>query len=415
VPDEIRQALAFAQRALSGKILAATLRTVRDLDIAQESTADAFLLALQSWPGSGVPRSVEAWLITAAKRRAVDRIRHAKVARSALLQMAGGWSGVVPGADGIAEAAVVGDDELRLVVLCCDPRITVADQVCLTLRLACGVSTAAIAAAYGIRTPTIAARLTRAKAKLAAAGPQLDLPDDATVDARLPAVAQVVLLAFTLGHTAGDGPALTDEDLADRAQYLASVLHALRPANPSIAGLLGLILLTRGRAAGRFDAAGEQVLLADADRRRWDHRQIDRGLRLLHPFAADTAAQIADPIVLRALISAEHSRARSYADTNWSRVIDLYDRLLTVDPALTAAVGRAVAIAQMYGAAAGLADLDGLLAVGGLESYPYAFAARARLLGELGRPEEAAAEWRRASATARTDAERAYFDSSCAT
>ena len=397
---------ARARRELSGRVLAATLRSVRDLDIAEESTADAFLLALQTWPTSGIPASVEAWLVTAARHRAVDRIRRAQVARRSLVKLAGGWSGVSAAAHEIGEAATVGDDELRMVVLCCDPRISAADQVALTLRLACGVSTAGIAAAHGLSTPTMAARLTRAKARLAAAGPHLDLPDDATVDARLPVVARVVHLAFTLGHTAGDGVELSDEDLADRAQYLAGVLHALRPGWPAGAALLALILLTRARAAGRRGDNGDQVPLEEVDRSRWDRAQIDAGVALL---ALAWTADEYDPMVLQAAIAAEHSTAARFADTEWARVVMLYSRLLAVDPSSGFALGRSVAVSYSAGPTAGLSDLDGVLALGGLTKYPYAFAARGQMLDRLGRRSEAAGEWARAAALARTIAEREYF------
>ncbi len=397
---------ARARRELSGRVLAATLRSVRDLDIAEESTADAFLLALQSWPSTGIPASVEAWLVTAARRRAVDRIRRAQVARRSLVTLAGGWSGVSGAADVVAEAAVVGDDELRMVVLCCDPRLAVPDQVALTLRLACGVSTAAIAAAHGVPTPTMAARLTRAKARLASSGPMLELPDDATVDIRLPAVAKVVHLAFTLGHTAGDGVALTDEDLADRAQYLAGVLHALRPAAAPLAALLALILLTRARAAGRFDLAGDQVSLEDADRTLWDRALIRVGTALLAPAMAKAGG---DPLVLQAAIAAEHSTARSFETTNWERVVTLYSWLLSVDPSPGFALGRCIALSYLTGPAAGLADLDEVLATGALGRYPYAPAARAQMLERLDRLGEAREDWLRAAQLARTDGERTFF------
>ena len=387
-------------------MLAATLRSVRDLDIAEESTADAFLLALQSWPRSGIPESVEAWLITAARRRAVDRVRRAQVARRHLVTLAGGWSGVTSGSDAAAEAAVVGDDELRMVVLCCDPQLPVPDQVALTLRLACGVSTAAIAAAHQVPTATMAARLTRAKARLAAAGPRLDLPDDATVDARLPAVAEVVHLAFTLGHTAGSGDDLADDDLADRAQYLAGVLHALRPASPTFTGLLALVVLTRARSGGRITDGGEQVALEDVDRGRWDRALVDRGLHLL---AGVKPEHHGDPMVLQAAIAAEHSRAPSLDGTDWARVVALYSQLLAVDPSPGFALGRCVALSYLSGPAAGLADLDEVLALGLLDRYPYAPAARAQLLDRLDRKAEARTYWESAAALARTSAERTYF------
>lgn len=411
ISADVADVAARARRELSGRVLAATLRSVHDLDIAEESTADAFLLALQHWPSSGIPASVEAWLITAARRRAIDRVRRAQVARRAMVTLAGGWSGVTGGSDDVAEAAVLGDDELRMVVLCCDPQLPQPDQVALTLRLACGVSTAAIAAAHQIPTPTMAARLTRAKARLAAAGPRLDLPDDATVDARLPAVAQVVHLAFTLGHTAGSGDALADDDLADRAQYLAGVLHAFRPASATFTGLLALILLTRARSGGRLTGGGAQLALEDVDRGRWDRALLDRGLDLLGRVPPEHHGE---PMVLQAAIAAEHSRAPSWAGTDWARVVALYSQLLVVDPSPGFALGRCVALSYLSGPAAGLADLDEVLALGLLDRYPYAPAARAQLLERLGRGVEARAHWQRAAALARTSAERTYFEARAA-
>jgi RNA polymerase sigma-70 factor (ECF subfamily) len=388
-------------------VLAVTLRSVRDLDIAEESTADAFLLALQTWPDRGVPESVEAWLITAARRRAIDRIRAAQAARRALIRSAGGLRQVDP-ADVSTEVGVIGDEDLRLVVLCCDPRIGRADQAALTLRLACGVPTAAIAAVFLVSEPTMAARLTRAKKRLAAAGPDLDLPDDATVDARLPTVLRVVYLAFTLGHTAGAGTDLIDDDLADRAQYLATALRVLRPADPEFTGLLALIVLTRARAGGRLDDDGQQVLLADVDRHRWDREQIRRGLRLTRAALAGSRDHLG-PMAVQAAIAAEHAVAPSLAATNWRRVVDLYGALLSVEPSPTLAVGRCVAIAHLSGPAVGLRDLDDVLALGGLDRYPYAHAARATLLDDLGRPEESRAAWLAAAGLARTRAERDFF------
>ncbi len=406
VPAAVAEAAARAQRELSGRVLAITLRSVRDLDIAEEATADAFVLALQTWPERGVPASVEAWLVTAAKRRAIDRIRSAQAARRALLRTAGGLRAVAEAADVSTEVGVIGDEDLRLVVLCCDPRISVDDQIALTLRLACGVPTPAVAAAFLVPEPTMAARLTRAKKRLAVAGPALDLPDDATVDARLPAVRRVVYLAFTLGHTAGSGELLTDDDLADRAQYLATALQALRPGDAEFRGLLALILLTRARGGGRWDDAGHQVLLHDADRARWDAQLISRGLAL-----AKTAPSGSEPgpMALQAAIAAEHARARSSESTDWARIVALYGSLLQREPSATVAVGRSVAIGHLAGPAQGLADLDEVLALGALERYPYAFGARAHLLERLGRIEEAREQWARAAAVARTVAERDYF------
>jgi RNA polymerase sigma-70 factor (ECF subfamily) len=257
----------------------------------------------------------------------------------------------------------------------------------------------------------MAARLTRAKARLARAGPALDLPDDATVDARLPAVRRAVHLTFTLGHTAAGGTDLVDDELADRAQYLAGVLRALRPDDPEFTGLLSLILLTRARGPGRIADDGSQVLLEDADRSRWDRSLIDRGVALLRIALATAERQGTDPgpMTLQAAISAEHSTAPRFAATDWPRLLALYDALLTADPSPTLAIGRSIVLSYLIGPGAGLADLDEVVAVGGLDRYPYAHAARAQMLARLGRSAEADGAWRAAAVRARSDAERTFF------
>jgi RNA polymerase sigma-70 factor (ECF subfamily) len=350
-------------------------------------------------------------LVTAARRGAIDRIRSAQAARRALIRTAGGLRSAGDAADLSTEVGVIGDEDLRLVVLCCDPRISVTDQLALTLRLACGVPTAAIAAAFLIPEPSMAARLTRAKKKLAAAGPALDLPDDATVDARLPAVRKVVYLAFTLGHTAGAGSELVDDDLADRAQYLARTLSVLRPGDAEFRGLLALILLTRARAGGRFDDQGAQVLLDDVDRGRWDRAKIADGLTVLAATAPDGANSVVDPgpMVLQAAIAAEHAIAASFERTNWRRIVELYGQLLRVEPTPTIALGRCVAMSHLLGPEQGLADLDEVIGLGGLARYPYAFGARAQMLDRLGRHADAARDWASAARLARTAAERDFF------
>ena len=405
------RAAATARRELSGRVLAATFGSVHDLDVAEEATAEAFLLAVTHWPGSGVPASMQAWLITVARRRALDRLRRARVARTALAHHPPQLDSVAGSpADAGAEAPLVADDELRLAVLCCDPRLAHQDQIALTLRLACGVSTAGIAAGFGIGTPTMAARLTRARARLARDGSPFELPDEATVDARLPQVASVIHLAFGLGHTRREGMDLVDNELSDHARYLAETLHRLRPPRPEFGALLALIRLTSARAAGRFDGAGNQVLLADADRSRWDPAQLARGLEL-----ADRvwATGYRGTLAVQAAIAAEHARAPSFAGTDWAAVVDFYGQLLSVDPAPIHALGRCLARSYLFGPEVGLADLDEVLSLTGvgqtLRADPYAHAARAQLLDRAGRSDQAAPCWREAAQRARTGAERDFF------
>lgn len=396
-------AAADAHRRYWGRVLGATLRLARDVDIAEEATADAFMLALQSWPTAGVPASVEAWLLTAARRRAIDRLRRVAAWRERLATIAVTGEVVAVPADAVLDTPAVADDDLRLVVLCCHPALTPEAQVALTMRLGCGIATAAVAAAFLVPEATMAARLTRAKRRIAGADTGIDLPDDLAVEERMPAVRRTIHLAYTLGHTAGSGSGLRDEDVAAHATRLARRLHALRPDDSEATGLLALVLLTEARAATRLGTDGAQVLLADADRGRWDRDLIAEGLALI----PDERAR--GPIALQAAIAGEHARATSLESTDWCRVIALYDRLLAAEPSPTIALGRCIAMSYLLGPEAGLADLEEVLAVGELDGYPYAHAARAQLLDRLGRHQEAVAHWTRAAACARTDAERTFF------
>jgi RNA polymerase sigma-70 factor (ECF subfamily) len=396
-------AAADAQRRYWGRVLAATLRLARDLDIAEEATADAFVLALQTWPERGVPDSVEAWLLTAARRRAIDRVRRAIAFRERLRLLAASDGPRASSADVVVDEPVVADDELRLVVLCCHPALSPEAQVALTMRLGCGITTASVAAAFLVSETTMAARLTRAKRRIAESGSGIDLPDDLAMEERMPAVRRTIHLAYTMGHTAGSGPGLRDDDVAAHAVRLARRLHALRSDDSEATGLLALVLLTEARAATRQDADGVQVLLADADRRCWDRELIAEGLALIpeHPPRG--------PLAVHAAIAAEHARAPTLDGTDWGRIVALYDTLLVIEPSPTIAIGRCVALSYLLDAAAGLADIDEVLALGGLEQYPYAHAARAQMLDRLGRRPEAERAWARAASCARTDAERTYF------
>ena len=328
MPADPAAIAADAQRRYWGRVLAATLRMARDVDVAEEATADAFLLALQTWPERGVPDSVEAWLLTAARRRAVDRIRRLAGLRERLASLAVTTPGLAAPADATLDDPPVLDDELRLVVLCCHPALAPEAQVALTMRLGCGVPTAAIAAAFLIPTATMAARLTRAKQRIAASGEGIDLPDDVAVEERMPAVRRTVHLAYTMGHTAGSGAELRDDDLAAHALRLARALHRMRPDDSACTALLALVVLSEARAAGRFGPDGGQVLLADAERARWDHDAVAEGLALLDGVPLDRAGVLGR----HAAIAAEHARAASFAATDWARIITHYDALLAADP-----------------------------------------------------------------------------------
>ena len=390
----------------------------RDLDIAEEATADAFVLALQTWPERGVPASVEAWLLTAARRRAIDRIRRLGRFRQRLAMIAATGDLTAGAADEAIDGPPVLDDELRLVVLCCHPALDIETQVALTMRLGCGVPTASIAAAFLVTEPTMAARLTRAKKRIAGSGTGIELPDDLAVEERMPAVRRTIHLAYAMGHTAGSGRELRNDDVTAHALRLARQLHGLRPDDTEAGGLLALILLTEARAGTRLAADGTQVLLADADRHRWDGAQRAEGLGLVadlravlrdRPDRADLQGHNAGVLVLHAAIAAEHARAATFADTDWAAIVRLYDALLTIEPSPTIALGRCVALSYLIDPATGLADVEDVIAVGGLDRYPYAHAARAQMLERLGRAADATEAWADAAACARTEAERAFF------
>lgn len=396
----VEAVIADAHRRHWGRVLAATARHTRDLHLAEDAVADAFAVALEVWRSDGVPASVEAWLLSVARRRAIDRMRRLGTARRHLAQVR-----LDDQRDAATLASPLDDDELRLVVLCVHPALSLQLQTALTLRLACGVDTEAVAAAFLVPRSTMAARLTRAKKAVVGSGVPLRLPEEADVTSRLPAVRSVVLHLWSLGHTTGSGETLRDPRLVRHAFHLARLLHRLAPRDPESRALLAVLLLHEARSAGRF-RGGDQVLLEDADRSTWDRAAMAEGLGLLEP-----PVRHPSPLWCRAAIAAEHARALAWADTDWESVLRWYDTWLAAEPSATIALGRVLALAELRGPERGLADLDDLWSVAGaeLEGYPYAHAARARFLTRLRRQDEALLACRRAEATARSDEERAYF------
>ncbi|SFO72826.1 RNA polymerase sigma-70 factor, ECF subfamily [Geodermatophilus dictyosporus] len=384
--DAVAAAVADAHRREWAFVLAATVRVTRDIDTAEECVQEAFAAALTDWRRTGVPTRPGAWLTTAARRRALNALRHAGVERRHLpLLVEADVEAAAPdprddGAHGYP------DDRLRLVVTCCHPALDRAAQVALTLRLVCGLTTAEVARAFLVSEPTMAARLTRAKKKIAVARIPYRVPPPAELPARVDAVLAVVHLLFTTGHAAPAGEELVRRDLVARAVQLCRLLRGLLPGDPAVAGLLALLLLTDARRETRTGADGRLLLLEEQDRSRWDRAAIAEGVALVREALR---ARPPSRYALQAAIAAVHAEAPAWADTDWAEVVALYGVLASVWPSPVVALNRAVAVGFASGPAAGLAALDELAAEPQLAGYGYLPAARADLLRRLGRYAEA--------------------------
>jgi RNA polymerase sigma-70 factor, ECF subfamily len=390
-----------------GRLLALLTRLVGTLDVAEDALQDAYATALTAWERDGVPDRPDAWLLTAARRRATDGFRReATLARKLpLLVIPDSEPG--PDADGGAEVSTIPDERLRLLFTCCHPALAAPARVALTLRLLGGLTTAEIARAFLVPEPTMAARITRAKKKIAAAGIPYRVPTDAELPDRLAGVLAVLYLVFTEGHSATSGTTPVRRDLCEEAIRLARVVVALMPDEPEAAGLLALLLLQHARRDSRLDADGRLVLLPDQDRSRWDAAQVAEGLAVLRTAAARTPVSRAGPYLLQAAIAAEHGRACPAADTDWPRIATLYTALEQATGSPVVRVNRAVAVAEVDGPAAGLELLTGL--DGDLPGFHLLPAVRADLLRRLGRAADARGEYGRALQYARNDADRDFL------
>jgi len=405
---EVSQVLADAHRREWAFVLAATVRVTRDLDVAEECVQDAFVAALATWSERGVPENPAAWLTTAARRRALDTLRRDRTLRGKLPLLAGTERSAGSDADAgdAEEASVIPDDRLRLVFTCCHPALAVEAQVALTLRLLCGLTTAEIAHAFLVSETTMAARITRAKKKIAVAHIPYRIPPEHELPDRLDAVLTVVHLLYTTGHTAPEGDLLVRPELVERALDLARMLGGLMPDDREVRGLLALLLLTDARRSTRTGDRGRLLLLEEQDRSRWDGQAIAEGTELVRQ-----ALRRGRPgrFALQAAIAAVHAEAPTWAETDWREILGLYDALLAVWHSPVVELNRAVAVAMVDGPAAGLEALEPVADDPRLASYPYLSATRADLLRRLGRRDEAAAAYRTALGLASNAAERRFL------
>jgi RNA polymerase sigma-70 factor, ECF subfamily len=394
---DVAEEIAQVHREEWSRVVATLARRFGDLDIAEEMTAEAFATALERWPVGGVPPNPGAWLTTAANRKAIDRLRREakrkdKHEESMLLSHTS------------APIGAIDDDRLRLVFTCCHPALAMDARVALTLRMVGGLTVPEIARAFLVTEAAMGRRITRAKAKIAAARIPYGVPFRDDLPVRVTGVLAVLYLIFNEGYLSSSPEhGAVRGELTSEAIRLGRLVHSLLPADGEVAGLLALMLLTEGRRAARRSATGELVTIDQQDRGAWDRELIDEGHALVR--ARLTSGQTPGRYQILAAINAVYTDAREFRDTDWSQVVALYDQLLHIDASPIVRLNRAIAIAELDGPAVGLAEVDRLP----LEGYHAYHATRADLLGRQGRGEQARAAYDRAIELTRNTAETAHL------
>ena len=400
-----RADIGAAFRDQSGQVLATLIRVLGDFDAAEDALQEACIAALEHWPRDGMPDRPGAWLLTTARRKALDRIRR-EAMRDDKHRAAARLDDDEPEEEPVS---VIADDRLRLIFTCCHPALPVDGQVALTLRTLGGLTVAEIARAFGVPEATMAQRLVRARRKIKVAGIPYQVPPSHVLPERMPPVLAVLYYVFNEGYAATAGPSLLRDDLSAEAIRLTRLLVELMPDEAEATGLLALMLLHDARRPTRTDRRGDLVLLADQDRSRWDRAQIDEGVALVE-HALRRSAGRPGPYQLQAAIAAVHDEAPSVVATDWPQIVALYGELARLVPTAVVGLNQAVATAMAEGPAVGLARIDAIDDDGSLATNHLFHAARGDLLARLGRPAEAAAAFRTALELVGTDAERRLLE-----
>jgi RNA polymerase sigma-70 factor, ECF subfamily len=401
---QTRRAIEAVWRIESARLIAGLARIVRDVGVAEELAQDALVAALEQWPAEGIPNNPGAWLMTAAKHRAIDAMRHKTLADRKHAQLGYETDTLRPGDDADELDDDIGDDLLRLMFTACHPVLSAEARVALTLRLIGGLTTEEIAKAFLVPEATMAQRIVRAKRTLAEAKVRFEIPRGAELAPRLASVLQVIYLVFNEGYSATAGDDWVRPALCEDALRLGRILAELAPTEREVHGLVALMEIQASRLRARVDPAGEPVLLLDQDRSRWDQLLIHRGSSALE--RAEKLGGAPGPYFLQAAIAACHARALTAATTEWIRIAALYAALAQIAPSPVVELNRAVALSMAFGPEAGLEVVDTLTSEPSLKGYHLLPTVRGDLLEKLGRAREARLEFERAADLARNDRER---------
>jgi RNA polymerase sigma-70 factor (ECF subfamily) len=413
VPEQLSRTIESLYRSESGRILATLVRLLGDLDLAEEVMHEAFAVALESWPQTGIPDNPRPWLISTARFKAIDAIRRRArfdgVERDLVAHMESRVNDAPGGNEEIGDEEIE-DDRLRLIFTCCHPALPPEGQVALTLREVCGLTTEEIARAFLVTPATLAQRIVRAKAKIRETPIPYEVPTPQELPERLDAVLQVIYLVFNEGYSAAGGTEVTRAELTGEAIRLGRLLIDLQPepevTKPEIMGLLSLMLLQESRRAARTSPTGELILLENQDRSLWNQEQIAEGVALMEKALKSRRF---DSYALQAAIASVHAEAKSAAATDWRQIVALYDQLARIQPSPVVHLNRAVAIAMRDGPEAGLAHIDAVLEHGELADYYLAHSARADMYRRLGRTAEARSSYERALALTQQEPEQQFL------